>query len=409
MAMNSDKRRRIRSRTGTDYRCRKAQKRLIRPNSASQKLARPQQIGETNVEGITSSSQLQDVDSKVSHLQNQVAQILAELHQIENRLGNTAVNLSTEEEKKQEREKLPNNIEKEGEFLLESSILNLVKNVCNEDEINFVQDEQQLNNYYSQLRYWSEVGETMMLTILSTVEVWQKQLLPECRQTKEQLPIAVQKKLQERHQGLEIVGRMLFRLVEPVQEFSQIKIYNPNLVRLNRQELIEILLNQTGQIVAQEIIENKLKEISDRRYKCIAEMRRLVEENRKRFLNFIEKKVLPIVDGVEDGQKYSQSLVNQLKDENIGLGKQLDIWLQTYHQFKSNLLQLLEEIKVYPMQVKTKTPIDYRRHEPFDVQSDARLPNEYIKEIVRQGYEYSIPDCDTLQVLRPAQVIVVKN
>lgn len=405
MNMNSDKRRRIRSRTGTDYRCRKAQKRLIRPNSASQKLTNPQQTGETNVEGISSSSQLQDVDSKVSQLQNQVAQILAELHQIENRLDNTGVKVTPEEE----REEVRDNLEIERKVLLDASILNLVKNICDEDEINFVQDEQLLNNYYSLVQYWSEVGETMMLTILSTVEVWQNELLPECRKTKEKLPIAIQKKLEERHQGLEIVGRMLSRLVEPVKEFSQSEIDHQNLVRLSQQELIDILPNQVCKIVAQQIIERKSTEISDRRYKCIAEMRRLAEENRKRCLNFIDKKVLPIVDGIEDGQKYSQSLVNQLKNDHIALGKQLDFWLQTYHKFKLNILQLLEKIKIYPMQVKTKTPIDYGRHEPFDIQADPRLPNEYIKEIVRQGYEYSTPDRDTLQVLRPAQVILVKN
>ena len=73
------------------------------------------------------------------------------------------------------------------------------------------------------------------------------------------------------------------------------------------------------------------------------------------------------------------------------------------------LLDMLEAVKVYPMAVEIGKQIDYKRHEPFDVQPDENLLNEDIKEVTRQGYEYE-PETDLdLIVLRSARVVVVNN
>ncbi|WP_206756679.1 nucleotide exchange factor GrpE, partial [Aerosakkonema funiforme] len=294
--------------------------------------------------------------------------------------------------------------------------MQLIAKLVEEEEKNCKVDEQQLNDCYIQAQHWAHRGVMLFDAIASTVQLCQNKLFPEYQKVKDELPVPVQEKLQKRHQGIEIIGRMLERIVEPARELYETETPNRELPRVSKPELIDILSNETNPESARQAIAKKFKEIGDRRYKCIAEIRELAERRQQRWLNFVEKKVLPIVDGIESGQRYSQPLVAQLKNENPNWSTKLDDWFKIYHNLHLNLLHALEQMEVYPMQVKTKTPIDYTHHEPFDVQDDESLPNEYIKEVIRQGYEYlsqkskvKSQKSKEFLVLRTAQVVVVKN
>ncbi|MCL1470077.1 nucleotide exchange factor GrpE [Argonema antarcticum] len=339
--------------------------------------------------------QLQSVDRRVSELENLASKMLQALQQIENRLAviegeknHTSPIVATKS----------------------AAQIDLVAQLVESDRVNCQTDRQQLNSYYAQAQHWADRGKMLFDAIATTLQLSENKLFPECQKVKQELPLAVQEKLQERDKGLEIISRMLGRLLEPARELNETETPKRQLPSASEQELSDIFTAEgTNEESARQIIDKKLKEIGNQRYKYIAEMRELAERRRQRWLNFVEKKVLPILDGIENGQRYSQPLVNQLKDEYPNLTIKLDIWFQTYINLRVSLIQALEQVQVYPMQVKIKMPIDYTLHEPFDVQPDERLPNEYIKEIIRQGYEYSAPDRSDLRVLRPAQVVVVKN
>lgn len=355
----------------------------------------------------------QEIDRRVSELQSQFSKMFLALQRIENRLA-------TFEIEKQKNIGQTDNLSPSA-ITNSAAKMQLVAKLVQEDEVNCKADERQLNDYYSQAKHWAHRSQMLCDAIASTLELCESKLFPECQKLKEELPPGVQEKLQERDRGLEIIGRMLKRLFEPARELNEAETPNRQLPSATQKQLSDIITAEdTNEESARQAIAQKLKEIGNQRYKYIAEMRELAEKRRKRWQNFVEKKVLPILDGIENGQRYSEPLVNQLKDENPNLVTKLDLWFQTYINLRAILLQALEQVQVYPMQVKTKMPIDYTRHEPFDVQSDDRLPNEYIKEIIRQGYEYRIPgessevqdltnNSKTFQVLRPAQVVVVKN
>ncbi|MFB2917162.1 nucleotide exchange factor GrpE [Aerosakkonema funiforme] len=359
--------------------------------------------------------QLQEFDRRISGLENQVAKILEILQIVAqaSRLRERENGGVGESAGAGERE---SGGKTHDQPLGAADKMQLIAQLVEEEEKNYKADEQQLNDCYIQAQHWAHRGVMLFDAIASTMELCQNKLFPEDRKVKNELPVAVQEKLQKRYEGIEIIGRMLARLVEPARELCETETPNRHLPRVSKPELIDVLSNETNQESAHQAIAKKLKEIGDRRYKCIAEIRELAERRQQRWLNFVEKKVLPIVDGIESGQRYSQPLVNQLKDENPTWSTKLDDWFKIYHNLHLNLLHLLEQVQVYPMQVKTKTLIDYTRHEPFDLQADESLPNEYIKEVIRQGYEYlsekskvKSQKSKEFLVLRTAQVVVVKN
>ena len=153
----------------------------------------------------------------------------------------------------------------------------------------------------------------------------------------------------------------------------------------------------------------RITPIRNARYLLVSDAQTRVQKLRKGLLGFIEKQVLPVIDGLDDGEKVSRQLVESLSAGNSMQQEHLGVWMGTCGNLRDVLINLLEGVEVRKMTVETGKPVDFDRQEPFDTEPDPDLNTEDIKEVSRNGYEYSAGKEGKFLVLRPAQVIVVKN
>lgn len=277
-----------------------------------------------------------------------------------------------------------------------------------QEKTNLIEDRRNLEGYYSEAQHWTRQGKTLLEEMQPTVQACNG-ILSNCRQVQASLPPELQEKLQGRHEGLDLIGKMLERLVgqaaglaedEPLEQLSPLP---------SQQDLMALLTNETNEEFARKALDGHLKAIGNQRWQLITKIRSSAQQRRKRFVHFVEKRVLPVLDGLDNGDQNSQSLIEEMKTAHPDFAESLTQWFETYRTLSKEILKLLNQVGVHLMEVKTGTPIDYERHEPFDVEPDnTGLQNEDLKEVVRKGYEYAL-DSNTRTVLRAAQVIVVKN
>lgn len=215
-------------------------------------------------------------------------------------------------------------------------------------------------------------------------------------------------KMQGRQQGLDIISKMLNRLLQHPSAPAGDAIAEVPLPALEQAGWLDFLRDVQDEETGREQMGQRLKRASIERYQIISQVRNQAEANKKRFLSFLEKQLLPILDGLDEGLAYSEAVVQAAKLEFPASASSLNAWLETYNAMRGELLKVLTPIGVLPMDKNIGETVDYERHEPFDVEPDATLPNESIKALVRKGYEYREVGSPP-RVLRAAQVIVVKN
>lgn len=266
-------------------------------------------------------------------------------------------------------------------------------------------DRKSLVGFQQDLSYWSEAATVLQEDIQSTIEK-SREILATASQAKESFGEALQERLQGRHQGMELIGKMLARLTERAASLRVAPAEGAELQPLSEAEWNKVL--QGGADAKK--LDSKLRGLEAERYQAVTQARDLAEGQRKRLLNFIEKQMLPIVDAIDDGEKLSRPFVTKAEEMNSpGRLQYLNRWFDTYSLLRAELLGAAAKMNVRPMTIQIGEMVDYMRHEPFDTVRDPSLPTEAIKEEMRSGYEHRLPNGQAPTVLRAAQVVVVKN
>jgi len=265
-------------------------------------------------------------------------------------------------------------------------------------------DRKSLSGFQQDLRYWSAAATVLQEDIQSTIEK-SKEILATASQAKEALPEVLQERLQGRHQGMELIGKMLARLTERAASLRAAPVEEAELQPLSEAEWNKVL---EGGADAKKL-DSKLRVLEAERYQAVTQTRDLAEGQRKRLLNFIEKQMLPIVDAIDDGEKLSRAFTTAKEMNNPRMLQDLKRWFDTYSLLRAELLGAAAKMNVRPMTIQVGEMVDYMRHEPFDTVRDPSLPTEAVKEEMRSGYEYWLSDGQAPTVLRAAQVVVVKN
>ena len=282
----------------------------------------------------------------------------------------------------------------------------LVRKCLAQEEANLTEDQHNLDGYNREAQNWTSQGKALLEGMQPTVQACNA-ILSSCKQVQASLPPKLQEKLQGRQEGLDLISKMLERLLGQAAGLAEDEPLESPLP--SQPDLMALLTDETNEESARKVLDKQLKVIGNERWQLITKTRNSAQERRQRFLHFVEKRVLPVLDGLDNGEQNSKSLISQMKTDHPDLAESLTQWFETYSVLRQELMNLLNQVGVHLMEVKTVTPIDYERHEPFDVESDdTGLQDEDIKEVVRKGYEYAL-DSNTRTVLRAAQVIVVKN
>lgn len=217
-----------------------------------------------------------------------------------------------------------------------------------------------------------------------------------------------------RHEGFElIVNRMISRLPEKAKSLTDDKTLETKLPHMDLSEWQDLLNGSDSVEEANKKVASRQKQLGTERYRILARWREESDKKRKNILGFVERQVLPALDGIGDGERHSETIVRQIQEASESQGIEtytgLILWFATYEALRVEIFKLLDEAGIRRLDVKRGDKIDYDRHEPFDVEKDMELENEYVKEVIRDGFEYWMEEDKVHRVLRPAQVIIVKN
>ena len=298
------------------------------------------------------------------------------------------------------------------EEMSKSEFDELIQETLKQDAQSLGEDERECQGYIDQAKLWqskTEALSTLGLFAICRCSDRMKQCDELMEQFKTETP-SLYKSLQSRYESLQLSNRMLDRLREPLELLSKSSLPPEHLFRLRMSDLVELLRSpQIHEAEAKKILAKELKEAGDARYKSIREWRDSSEKLQKQWLHFIEKKLLPALDGINDGKPYAENLVIESREryQTSSHQDQLTNWLKTYSDLEAILLEALNSLEITMMQAEAGQPVDYDRHEPIGTEPDPKLEHEHIKEVTRNGYEYKIAERSLL--LRNAQVVVVKN
>jgi hypothetical protein len=310
-------------------------------------------------------------------------------------------------------ESQPYPVQAEKEILLKELVLDiqgLIAEAKAKAQENIKDDKKSIKLCLKKAEFWLERGKRLKLMIKEAAGVTDK-VIANSNKVLESLPEELNKALGSSQQGLNIIGRMLQRLVSQDDRLEslveQIELVD-NLKELEEDEWMKLLEGEMDEKSAQKKINKNLDIIGKSNYKLVSKAGELADKRQKTWLDFIGKQVLPILDGIIDGKNHTSILIDELKEQYQASESKLSEWFITYFTLSSTILTMLKDLGVYRMDIEPGVAIDFERHEPSSVEADPVMENEQIKEISRDGYDYDAHDGNR-QTLRVARVVVIKN
>ncbi|WP_428909860.1 nucleotide exchange factor GrpE [Niallia sp. Krafla_26] len=152
-----------------------------------------------------------------------------------------------------------------------------------------------------------------------------------------------------------------------------------------------------------------IEEALETNEEILKELEECVTSAETRFFKFMEKGVSPILDGLYSGKKYGNDLIKELGPDHEQL-EQTKEWLTIYDELMDQIRQFFATFSINLFIPEAGSLFDEHTQEPIGVVEDEGFQDEQVKEVVRFGliYEKEI-DQQPSFLLRPAQVIVVKN
>ncbi len=289
-------------------------------------------------------------------------------------------------------------------------IQGLIAQAKAEVQENIKDDKKSIELYLKNAGFWLERGKRLIPMIKEAADATDE-VIANSSNILESLPEELNKALGNSQQGLNIIGRMLQRLVKQDDRLKslveEIELAD-NLKELAEDEWMTLLKGEKNEKSAQKKINKNQDSISRSNYKLVSKAGEIADKRQKTWLDFIGKQVLPILDGIIDGKNHTSILIEDLKNQSRESESKLSEWFDTYFSLSSTILTMLNDLDVCRMDITPGMMIDFERHEPSSVEADPAMQNEQIKEISRDGYDYAAHDGNR-QTLRVARVVVIKN
>jgi chromosome segregation ATPase len=357
----------------------------------------PLQKVSLKIEGLE--ADLENRDDRINKLEGRVKELEAKFDEICSHL------------KQIESQLYP--VKADKEIVLKEPVLDiqgLIAQTKAEEQENLKDDETSIELCLKNAGFWLERGKRLKLMIKEAADSTDE-VIANSNKILESLPNELKKELESSQQGLNIIGRMLQRLVNQDDRLKslveEIELAD-NLKELKEDEWMKLLEGEMNEKSAQKKINKTLDIIRRSNYKLVSKAGELADKRQKTWLDFIGKQVLPILDGIIDGKNNTSTLIDELMEQYQESGSRLSEWFNIYFTPISTILTMLNDIGVYRMDIEPGMMIDFERQEPSSVEADPVMENEQIKEISRDGYEYDAHNGNR-QTLRIARVVVIKN
>lgn len=360
-------------------------------------LIEPLQKVSLKIEGLE--AELENRDDRIDKLENQVKALEAKFDEICSHLKQLESQLHPVKAAK--------------EIVIKEPVLDipgLIAQAKAEEQESIQDDEKRVELCLKNAGFWLERGKKLKLMIKEAADA-ADEVIANSHKILDSLPDELKKTLENSQQGLNIIGRMLQRLINQDDRLkslvAEIELAD-NLKELEEAEWKKLLESEKNENSAQKKINKKLDSIRRSNYKLVSTAGELAEKQQKRWLDFIGKQVLPILDGIIDGKNHTSNLIDELMEQYQESESKLSEWFNTYFTLNSSLLTVLNDLGVHRMDIEPGAMIDFERQEPASIEADPVMENEQIKEISRDGYEY-VAHNGNRQTLRVARVVVIKN
>jgi len=357
----------------------------------------PLQKVSVRLEGLE--AELKNRDDRIDQCEERVQALEAKLEKISSHLKQV--------------ESPPDPAKADEEIVLKELVIDtrgLIAQAMAEAQENFEDDKKSIELYLKNAGFWLERGKRVK-PMLNAAAGAIDEVIANSNQVLENLPEELNKALGNSQQGLNIIGRMLQRLVNQDDRLESLSAeieLADNLKALGEDEWLKLLEGAENETSAQKKIDKNLDRIKRSNYKLVSQAGELADKRQKTLLDFIGKQVLPVLDGIVDGKNHTAVLIDDLRQQFQDSESKLSEWFNTYATLSSTLLTMLNDLGICRMDIAPGMTIDFERHEPSSVEADPAMENEQIKEISRDGYDYVAPNGDR-QTLRVARVVVIKN
>ncbi|NJN47267.1 MAG: nucleotide exchange factor GrpE [Candidatus Competibacteraceae bacterium] len=211
-----------------------------------------------------------------------------------------------------------------------------------------------------------------------------------------------------RYEGLRLLTQTLTQLPDQLAKVSMEQDQKPLDAPLTAQQWTDLLQDAGEWPSAYKRREQTLTARGNARYQQIFQSREQLEQLKQGVLDCVAEYVLPVLDGLDEGERLSRSLIEASRQESTTVANILIAWCNSYAILRTQLLPILEQVGIRPIVVEPSALIDYYRNEPCAVEFDPDAVAESIKAEVRKGYDYKGED-GRVYVLRPTQVIVFQH
>ena len=357
----------------------------------------PLQKVSTRLEGLE--AELKNRDDRIDEFEERIKELEAKFDKISSHL------------KQVESQLCPAKADEE--IVLKELVLDtrgLIARAMAEAQESIKDDKKSIELYLKNAGFWFERGKRLKPMIEKAAGA-ADEVIANSNKIIENLPEEITKAVGNSQQGLNIIGRMLQRLVNQDDRLEsiveEIELAD-NLKEFTEDEWMQLLEGEKNETTAQKKINKNLDRIKKSNYKLVSQAGELADKRQKTWLDFIGKQVLPILDGIIDGENHTSILIDDLRAQSQDSESTLSEWFNTYATLSSTLLTMLNDVGVCRMDIAPGMMIDFERHEPSSVEADPEMGNEQIKEVSRDGYDYVAPNADR-QTLRVARVVVIKN
>jgi molecular chaperone GrpE (heat shock protein)/archaellum component FlaC len=356
---------------------------------------------------------LQKVSKRMEGLEGQLEKRDYKIDKLEERIKELEAKFDNISSHLKQIESQPDPVEAEEEIVLEELVLDTRSLIAQAkaQALEVIKDDKKnFELYLKNAGFWLERGKRLQ-PMLKEAAGATDEVIANSNKILENLPEELNKALGNSQQGLNIIGRMLQRLVDQDDRLESIVEETEsadNLKELAEDEWMKLLEGEKNEKSAQEKINKNLDGIKESNYKLVSKAGEMADKRQKTWLDFVGKQVLPILDGIVDGKNHTSILIDELQEQYQDSESKLSEWFNTYSALSSSLLTMLNDLGVSRMDIAPGIMIDFECHEPSSVEANPGMENEQIKEISRDGYDFVGPNGNR-QKLRVARVVVIKN
>ena len=271
------------------------------------------------------------------------------------------------------------------------------------------QEQKELDTAYHEHTYWQLKSNTIC-DVLGQLQETFRAILDGILPVYQRLASAIPDSITNRYEGIMLCKKMLDRAVKRLSPLD-LDAELPEAARLDpiQEQSVRERITGMEKQACEKAIKSLQREQRVGHGRHISEAQNRARAVEKQYLNFIERTLLPIIDGLDEGRRLSAKAGSELIEQHPEQAIDIEHWFGIYNELIKQFDETFAKIGLYPRMAMRGDDMDYEAFEPLDVEEDPALENEQVKEMLRRAYEFESTDGQARYIIRTGQVVVVRN